>query len=64
MMAALNLRYLLLSKVSVGFGKWYNELESKGEYHLLVKELGLQDAEYFFQCFRVSSQCSSNFSVW
>ena len=34
--------------------KVYNEREEKGEYHLLVKELRLQDAEYFFQCFRMS----------
>eukprot|EP00112_Aurelia_sp_Birch-Aquarium-sp1_P006990 Seg1763.4 transcript_id=Seg1763.4/GoldUCD/mRNA.D3Y31 product="Protein ALP1-like" protein_id=Seg1763.4/GoldUCD/D3Y31 len=34
--------------------KVYDEREEKGEYHLLVKQLRLQDAEYFFRCFRMS----------
>ena len=32
----------------------YKERETKGEYHLLVKQMKLHDHELFFKCFRMS----------
>ena len=41
-------------KKSIWIRNIYEEREEKEEYHLLVKELRLHDAEYFFMCFRMT----------
>ena len=42
----------------------YREREEKGEFHLLVNEMMLHDAEYFFQCFRMSRNTYEQFLTW
>ena len=44
--------------------KIYEEREQKGEYHLLIKELRLHDAEYFFRCFRMTPTLFEELLNW
>ena len=44
--------------------KIYEEREQKGEYHLLIKELRLYDAEYFFRCFRMTPTLFEELLNW